>query len=132
MVISRTYGILTGIDITESSHLPKDFFFQTRDDAKLDNRLIRIRLLLADLSHHHSSGKIFRTWGPHSNSTLLIGPERSEIFFGELHNSMEPIPKGEASIGQRLFAKLRPTDKQIGKIVVDIAHRIRMAKRFGS
>ena len=52
---------------------------------------------------------------------LLVCPERSEIFFGQFHDCMEPVPKSEAAVGQRLLAKLRPTDEQIGEIMVDVA-----------
>ncbi len=39
---------------------------------------------------------------------LPVNPKSSKIFFGQLHDGMEPVPKGEATIWKWLLAELRP------------------------
>jgi hypothetical protein len=47
-----------------------------------------------------------------------VHPGSPQVLSGELHDGVEPLPEGEVSLAERLFAELRPTQHRIARFVV--------------
>ena len=53
-----------------------------------------------------------------TDSLSPVNPQSPEILFGELHDCVKPIPKGEGAIRQWLLAELGPAHQRGGEVVV--------------